>query len=337
MTTPAALAIPLDTATGVPCIVRTDATQDGFDVVRLRAQDAFEASFAPEVGLTCCSLRHGGSELLGERFGLAAYASCGITMGMSLMHPWANRLSGWKYTACGATVRLPVSPRLHTDRWGLPANGVQPCRHAWVLDDSGAAADSAWLDATLPFDSDPGQLELFPFPHRLHLRAEVTRCCLCVSAEIEATGGVAVPVCFGYRLYLRRTQPGGDATIVLPERRRVLIDERLLPTGATEPLDMSASTLGIDELQEVFSFGDDRRLTIASDTRRLTFESLTGFPLAHVRTVASEPHVVVEALTVAPDALSRDAFPMATPVRPYRAALRLSAKDLSRDRPRLGV
>jgi galactose mutarotase-like enzyme len=337
MTPPTALALPRDAATRVPCIIRTDTTDDGFDVVRLCSQDAFDATFAPQAGLTCCSLRHGDAELLGERFGLAAYATCGITMGMSLMHPWADRLSRWSYTACGATVRLPVSPRLHTDRWGLPVNGVQSCGHAWVLEDSDADGESAWLAATLPFDRDPRQLELFPFPHRLHLRAQVTGCSLRISAEIEATGGVAVPVCFGYRLYLRREQPGGEATIVLPSRLRVVTDERLLPTGATEPLEMNAATLGIDELHEVFAFGADRRLTIASDARRLTFESLTGFPLAQVRSVASEPHVVVEALTVAPDALSRDAFPLATPGRPYRAALRLSATDLSLDRPRLSA
>jgi aldose 1-epimerase len=130
MSPPTALALPPGAAAGIACI-RTDATQGGFDLVRLRSQDAFEATFAPQVGMTCCSLRHGGVELIGERFGLAAYASCGITMGMSLMHPWANRLSSWKYTACGATVRLQVSPLLHTDRWGLPVNGVQSCGHAW--------------------------------------------------------------------------------------------------------------------------------------------------------------------------------------------------------------
>ena len=122
---------------------------------------------------------------------------------------------------------------------------------------------------------------------------------------------------------------------VLPARRRVVTDERLLPTGATEPLEMTAFTLGADELHEVFVLGADRCLTVASDARRLTVESLTGFPFAQVRTVASEPHVVVEALTAAPDALSRDLFPVATPGRPYRAALRLSVDDLSSDRSRL--
>jgi aldose 1-epimerase len=334
MTSPAALAVPLDLAPGGACI-RTDTTQDGYEVVRLGSQDALEATFAPQAGMTCCSLRHGGVELIGERLGLDAYASCGITMGISLMHPWANRLSSWKYTACGATVRLPVSPLLHTDRWGLPVNGVQSCGHAWILQNTGAARESAWLDATLPFDCDPRRLELFPFPHRLYLHAEVTRCCLHISTEIEATGSVPVPVCLGYRVYLRRKQPPHDATIVLPARRRVVTDERLLPTGATEPLEMSALTLGADELHEVFVLGADRCLTVTSDARRLTVESLTGFPLAQVRTLASEPHLVIEALAAAPDALSRDLFPVATPGRPYRAAIRLLVDDLSFDRSRL--
>jgi galactose mutarotase-like enzyme len=328
MTSPTVLALPPDSAARVACI-RTDESQEGFGVVRLCSRDALEASFAPQVGMACCSLRDAGAELLGERFGLAAYAGCGITMGMSLMHPWADRLSSWSYAASGATVRLPVSPLLHTDRFGLPVNGVQSCGDAWVLEDSGAAAESAWLDAMLPFDSDPRQLELFPFPHRVHLRAEMAGRSLYISVELEATSSVPVPVCFGYRIYLRREQPAGDATIVLPARRRVVTDERLLPTGATAPLEMSASTLGVDELHEVFVPGADRRLTVASDARRVTVESLTGFPLAQVRTVAGEPHVMLEALTAVPDALSRNTFQVATPGRPYRAALRVSTDDFS--------
>jgi aldose 1-epimerase len=328
MTAPTVLVPAPETAAPVASI-GTDATQDGFDVVRLGSEDALEATFAPHVGMTCCSLRHGGAELLGERFGLEAYASCGATMGMSLMHPWADRLSGWSYSACGADVRLPVSPLLHTDGSGLPVNGVQSPGDAWVLERRRAAGESSWLEATLPFDRDPRQLELFPFPHRLHLRAEVTGCSVCISVEVEATGSLPVPVCFGFRVYLRCERQEGGATIVLPSRRRLVTDERLLPTGATEPLEMSASTLGVDERHEVFAFGGDRRITVASDARRVTLEPLTGFPFAQVRAVAGEPHVMVEALTVAPDALSRDVFPLATPGRPYRAAWRLSADDSS--------
>jgi hypothetical protein len=97
---------------------------------------------------------------------------------------------------------------------------------------------------------------------------------------------------------------------------------------------MKACALGVEELHEVFALGSDRHLTIASDSRRVTIEPLAGFPLAQVRTVASEPHVMVELLTAAPNALNGDAFPVAIPERPYRAALRLSVDALSGDQLR---
>jgi aldose 1-epimerase len=324
-------AIEYDVCAAQVACVRADAEAEGYDLVRLSSPDGLEAAFAPQVGMTCCSLQHGGVELIGERYGLTAYAGGGVTMGMSLMHPWADRLSSWSYTACGTTVRLPMSPLLHTDHWGLPVNGVHPSSHAWVMEQNGAAGGSAWLNAALPFDR-PRQLELFPFPHRLSLHVEVTGCSVCIYVEVEATGHVAVPVCFGYRAYLRRE---AGATIVLPARRRIVTDERLLPTGATEAMHMRACTVGVDELCEVSSLGADRRLTIASGTRRLTIEPLDGFPVAHVRAVAREPHVMVEALTAPPDALRHNRFPVASPGHPYRAALRLSVDELSWDRSRL--
>jgi aldose 1-epimerase len=313
---------------GQGACVRTDAESEGFGLVCLRSSDALEAAFAPRVGMTCCSLVHRDVELIGERYGLTAFAAGGVSMGMSVMHPWADRLSGWTYTACGTTVRLPISPLLHTDHWGLPVNGVHPSSDAWMVRQSGAAGGSAWLHAALAFDR-PRQLELFPFPHRLSLHAEVTGGSVYIYIEIEATGAVAVPVCFGYRVYLRR-EPG--ATIVLPARRRIVTDQRLLPTGATEPVPMRASTVGVDQLRELCSLGADRRVTIASASRRLTIEPLSGFSFAHVRTVAREPHVMVEALTAPPDGLRHNQFPVASAGHPYRAALRLSVEELSWDR-----
>ncbi|MDW5595266.1 hypothetical protein VSS74_13030 [Conexibacter stalactiti] len=318
----------LDEAPGLPAVSapvacsRTVARHGDFELVTLGSPDGLEASFAPRVGMTCCSLRYAGEELLGERFGLAAYASCGISMGLSLMHPWTNRLSAWRYTAGGTTVRLPVSPLLHTDRWGLPVNGVQSSGHAWRVEDSGADARSAWLEATLPFDRDRRQLALFPFPHRLHLRIDVAGRALSVATEIEATGRVPVPVCFGYRVYLRRDP--AVCAVALPRRQQLLTDQRLIPTGVTEPRAPRTCRLDRGEVQEVFALGSDRRVAVISDTRRLTLESLAGFPLAQVRTHADEPHVTLEAMTAEPDALSRDSFPVATPGRPYSAALRIA-------------
>jgi aldose 1-epimerase len=242
---------------------------------------------------------------------------------MSLVHPWANRLSGWTYTACGTTVRLPISRRLHTDQWGLPLNGVHSVGDAWRLEGIRGGAESAAVEASLHFDADPGQLAVFPFPHRLRLSAELTQCSLRLDFKLEPTADVPVPVCFGYRIYLRRA-PLADATLLLPARRRLATDERLLPTGRLESRQMGAYPVVVDELHEVFSLGSDRRVTVAGPRRRITAEFLGGFPFGQVCSVAGQPHLMVEALTAPPDALNRDAFPVATSMRPYRASLRVS-------------
>jgi hypothetical protein len=182
--------------------------------------------------------------------------------------------------------------------------------------------------AALEFDR-PRQLELFPFPHHLLLRAEVHNRCLQIELELTATGRVPVPVCFGYRMYLRR-EPA--MTVVLPGRRRIVTDRLLLPTGATEAAPMRAFTAGLDELCEVSHLGTDRCVTIASARRRVTIEPLRGLPNLYLRTVAREPHIMVEALTASPDALRRNRFATARPGRPYRAALCLSVDELSWDR-----
>lgn len=85
--------------------------------------------------------------------------------------------------------------------------------------------------------------------------------------------------------------------------------------------------LGTDAVDEVFALGAERALTVVSGPRLLTLESLAGYPLVQVRTLPREPHVLLEAMTAAPDALSRDDFPVVTPGRPYRAALRLGLDE----------
>ena len=64
------------------------------------------AEFVPAANMVCRSLRVGTSELLDQGHGLQAYAEDGKTMGIPLLYPWANRLSGWDYEAGGRRVKL---------------------------------------------------------------------------------------------------------------------------------------------------------------------------------------------------------------------------------------
>ena len=98
----------------------------GYPARALHSREAgVEAVFAPQIGMIGCSLTHDGEELLGHRGGLARYEATGSTMGIPLLHPWANRLAGSSYEAAGRTVELdPSSPQIRTDPNGLPIHGV---------------------------------------------------------------------------------------------------------------------------------------------------------------------------------------------------------------------
>ncbi len=63
-----------------------------------------EAVFVPEAGMVGRSLRHRGEELLGQRGGLEAYVRERKTMGIPLLHPWANRLSRTHFELLGRSV-----------------------------------------------------------------------------------------------------------------------------------------------------------------------------------------------------------------------------------------
>src|SRR5918911_5147489 len=93
---------------------------EGIDTVTLSA-GPLHARFAPTLGMAGVSLRHEGDELLDRQAGLLAYARTGAVMGVPLLYPWANRLSGHDYMLDGRTIGLPPGPPLvRCEEHGLP-------------------------------------------------------------------------------------------------------------------------------------------------------------------------------------------------------------------------
>src|SRR5689334_5267 len=113
-----------------------ETTREGYPAVKLTGGD-LSATFVPQLGMIGASLTHRGEELLGQRNGLAAYEAKGSTMGIPLLHPWANRLSGMTYKAAGKSVTLdPDSPRLKLDPNGLPMHGLLSASPHWQVEPS---------------------------------------------------------------------------------------------------------------------------------------------------------------------------------------------------------
>jgi galactose mutarotase-like enzyme len=176
----------------------SEGEREGFGLLELHSPAGLVASYAPGAGLVCCSLRHRGAELLGQRNGLRAYASRGSTMGIPLLHPWANRLARWGYAVGDVRVDLPSgSPLVHDDGRGLPIHGlVADCPH-WLVQECDAASDEARLVAELGTAAWPELLALFPFPHVLRMEVVLRDSTLEITTVLRATGDRAVPVAFG--------------------------------------------------------------------------------------------------------------------------------------------
>ena len=281
------------------------------------------AEFVPAANLLGASLTYRGVELLHRGRGVAAYAEQGKTMGIPLLHPWANRLAGFSYEAAGKRVALPdPDGRYPTDPNGLPIHGALPRLLRWEVMDAAGDRITAGLDWS------GGVLdELFPFPHRLEVTARATDDALRLETTLRPTGGGPVPVSFGYHPYLCVPEvPRRDWDVTLGAAERLVTDGRNIPTGERRALARRAFTLGDENWDDglaglasppVFAVSGGR-LSLA-----VTFEG--GYPYAQVYAPVGQDLICFEPMTAPTSALvGGRGLVLVEPGREHRAAFRIS-------------
>ena len=270
-------------------------------VVELVAPDGdLTARFAVGAGMVGCSLREGGEELLGIGGGLAAYLDHGAVFGIPLLYPWANRLGGWDYEACGLRVELDRgSPLLHGDEHCLPIHGALAAASDWRLVSHGASS----LVARLDFGAHPELLAVFPFPHVLELAIRLEAGALTVATTVTA-GESEVPLSFGFHPYLA---PPGAAReewwVELPSRTALELDDRGLPTGRATELAAEAFALGGRTYDDLFAVAPGSRFSVAAGGRRATVELTSSYRYAQVFAPADQPVICFEPMMAPVNAL----------------------------------
>jgi aldose 1-epimerase len=284
------------------------ATAAALDTVTLRDPVAnVQATFAPGAGMVCCSLTHEGEELLAQNGGLDEYARTGATMGIPLLHPWANRLEGWSYSALGRTVDVRAAEALvPVEEHGLPIHGTLP--RAW------RAVASSWR---LVGELAPAASAAFPFPHRVRMEVELRRARLRIRTIVLPTGAQAVPVAFGFHPYLVLPGvPRASWRIELPVRCHLVTDERLIPAGEPERVEPFAGALGDRTYDDGYDHLDRPAVfAVEGGGRRIEVEFEHGFPVAQVYAPADSDVVCFEPMTAPANALATGAYPLA----PYSA------------------
>jgi aldose 1-epimerase len=277
-----------------------ETTREGYPALELSAGD-LTATFVPQLGMIGASLTHRGDELLGQRNGLPAYEAKGSTMGIPLLYPYANRLSGLEYDACGKHVTIdPDSPLVKLDPNGLPIHGVLTAAPYWRPEQG----DQGTVTGRLDFGAHPELLEAFPFPHELGIRIALDGDLgLTIETTVEANAGSPVPVSFGFHPYL--TLPGvprADWQIEVPVQEQLLLDGRGIPTGETEPARVEAGPLGERTFDDGYR-GVTAPFALADASRRIEVSFEHGYGYAQVFAPPGQELICFEPMTAATNAL----------------------------------
>ncbi|WP_445168291.1 aldose 1-epimerase [Mycolicibacterium sp. Dal123E01] len=276
---------------------------------------ALTATYVPSAGMICTSLSDAGVELLGQRRGLAAYLSDAKTMGIPILYPWANRLSGNGYDVDGGAVILTSGVGgVHSENHGLPIHGVLSAYPDWVVTEQSGNR----LTADLDFGSRPGLLASFPFPHVLTLDVTLADRVLTVATTVTPTTAAAVPLCYGFHPYF--TIPGvprSEWTLQTPRLRHLPVDDRGIPTGGVDEWPVHSEGLG----DKTFDDGFDEVppgavFTLAGGDRRLDVTFDQGYPAAQIFAPDTDDLVAIEPMTAPTDALRTGAYRTAEAGRP---------------------
>jgi galactose mutarotase-like enzyme len=277
----------------------------------------------PAANMLCCSLKHHGVEILDRGSGVGAYAHHVTTMGIPLLHPWANRLAGFDYEAAGKHVSLPRGTGvIPTDEAGLPIHGVLPALMRWEVTERRPDALAAVLRWT-----SPELIELFPFEHQLRTEVKIDDAELTIATTLHATGEDSVPVSFGYHPYLRIPDAPREAwRITLGAFRRLVLDETMIPTGEREPIQCRCLYLDGTSLDDGFdALAVPAEFEAAAENAALKVRFVEGFPYAQVYAPRGKEYVCFEPMTAPANALcSGDGLRVVAPAELHRTAFTIS-------------
>lgn len=290
------------------------------------------ATWLPGAGMLGASLVHHGEELLWQGAGAGEYAQRRAFMGVPFLHPWANRLDHFGYRTGGHDVVLdPASPLLLLDDTKLPIHGLLNATPRWTVHETAADRDAARLVAVLEFDDDD-LLAAFPFPHRVEMTIRLGSGALEVRVVLSTTGDRAVPVSFGFHPYLQLPGlPRAEWQVVLPVRRMLLLDDRMLPTGEKRTVAPITGPIGDRTLDDCFDrLGTPARFTVSGAGRELAIEFVEGYSTAQIFAPPGEQYICVEPMTAPVNSLSGPDSGLAwvLPGRCHSACFRIVVKSI---------
>jgi aldose 1-epimerase len=292
-------------------------------ILEIGTEDGLIASFAPGAGMVCCSLTHRGEQVLGLRGGLDAYVEKRSTMGIPLLHPWANRLDRERFEVAGREIDVSSSePPPKLDGNGLPIHGLLTAAPGW---EPAEHARSDRIEARFRFAGSVARG--FPFPHAVTLAATVSGSRLGIELTVVADAGSEVPIAFGFHPYFAVPGiPRNEWVLEAQVETGLEMDDRGIPTGTRVPVEPIEGPLGNRAFDNAFLAPPaDEPFRLSGGGRSIEVQFEQGFPFAQLYAPPGEELLAWEPMTAPTNALvSGDGLTVIGPGESYRASFAVS-------------
>lgn len=210
-----------------------------------------------------------------------------------VLAPWPNRVRDGRYTFDGVEHHLPITePARMTALHGLVAE------RPWERFEQGLG----FVGLRCELSPAVG----YPFALSLRIRYTATDRGVRADHEVENVGARSAPFAFGVHPYLLVPDTPVDALeLSLGARARLIVDDRLLPTGELEHARFTgAERIGAAQLDTAYAAGPGPLLASlrAPDGRGVELWADASFRWWQVYTGARS--VAIEPMTAPPDALN---------------------------------
>ena len=226
-------------------------------------------------------------------------------MGIPLLHPWANRITERRFPIAGREVAIEPPAPFSTDPNGLAIHGLVVRverlggRAARGDCERGVARRRARLRRR------PGADRRVPVRPRIVIEARLEGAALTVATTVRATGDAPVPIAFGYHPYLRL--PGVervDWRVEIPVAERLVLDDRMIPTGEREPVEAIEGPLGSRTFDDGYlAPAGSAPFVLTGGGRRIEVRFGDAFPYAQVYAPADDDVIAIEPMTAPTNAL----------------------------------
>ena len=226
------------------------------------------------------------------------------------MAPWANRMSGDGFWSGPVFHSFQASAELERDANGLAIHGLLTSSPHWRVGRMEGGTEAAALTCHLDYHSDPGLRANWPVRHCYEMKYRLAGGVIEVEVAVTNADSQAMPVAVGFHPYfqipgVRREQVG----VHVAARQRVVTDERLVATGAFEPVVLpTRASLGKYLLDDGFTdlvrdSDGVSRFSAEGGLWRLEVGLGPGYPVAIVYAPPGHEYICIEPMSAVTDGI----------------------------------